>query len=46
MPVMRCKNGGYKWGQTGKCVSTRAQAEKIGRESMKKKGGKRGGKRK
>lgn len=50
MPVMKCANGGYKWGATGKCYPTKAAAEKQGRaismamkkKSKKKKGGRRG----
>ena len=51
MPVMRCANGGYKWGNTGKCYPSREQAEKQGRASTmakkakKKKKGSRGGRR-
>ena len=31
MPVIKCSNGKYKWGQNGKCVfDTKEQAEKAG----------------
>lgn len=30
MPVMKCK-GGWKWGKSGKCYPTKAQAEKQGK---------------
>ena len=28
---MKCANGGFKWGDTGKCYPTRAQAERQGK---------------
>ena len=46
MPVIKCSNSKYKWGQKGKCVfKTKKQAEKAGRaiqaqKAIKKKGGK------
>lgn len=30
MPVRRVKGGGWKWGQTGKIYTTKAQAQKQG----------------
>lgn len=47
---MKCASGGYKWGSTGKCFATRAEAERQGRAiemamKKKKKKGNRGGRR-
>jgi hypothetical protein len=28
MPIVKCKNNGYKWGKSGKCYPTKAQAQK------------------
>jgi len=32
MPVMRAKNGGYKWGKTGKVFKTRKEAAAYGKK--------------
>ena len=45
MPVIKCSNNKYKWGQKGKCVfKTKKQAEQAGKaikaQQTKKKGSK------